>query len=245
LLARGFAPLTPKEGSAGMSGTKASPTSRTGKAAPLRRASRLAKPLDLPEVIHLSGPAIIPPEPPEAEAKTPARKSRSGSDKRARSQVMFVRVTPAEHEEMETAARAEGFDELGTYARTRALAEPESRRGEAHVTTRPKSVPFRVTEEERAQITELADRAGLTPGSYVRLRALKRPVTLTTRRPPVEKAELRRLLGLLGLAGSNINQLARDYNSGREVPDDDARAAIADVQEAARAIIRSLGGRGE
>lgn len=186
------------------------------------------------------------PEPAAAEgaAKEKSAKSRSGSETRARRFVMFVRVTAGEREEMEQAARAAGMD-LGAYARGRALSEPEQRRGEPHTTTRPKSVPFRVTEEERARIGELAGAAGLTAGSYVRARALKRPVTLSTRRPPVEKAELSRLLGLLGLAGSNINQLAREYNSGGEVKDDDLAPALAEVRAAAKEIIRVLGGRGE
>jgi uncharacterized protein (DUF1778 family) len=235
-----------------------------GAARPPRGSARIPKVLDLPEVIYLpemiylSGPVgDDPAEHPDGtaaadlfgdpltEAETSTNRKRSGSEKRVRSLVKFVRVTWAEREEMEQAARAEGLD-VGTYTRQCALAEPERRRGDGPLTTtRSKSVPYRVSPEESDRIDAMADAAGVTSGSYVRLRALKRPMTLTTRRVSAEKAELSRLLALLGPASSNVEELARAKESGAGVPDGDARGAIAEIREAARAIIRSLGGRGE
>ena len=191
---------------------------------------------ELPDVIHLPGPA----------APSPARKpARRGSETRVRQQAFYVRLTNAERAEIEAAAKAAGFAEVGAYARHMALNNPEQRGSEQHETSRPTRLPFRVTEVERAKIEDRADRAGLTPGSYIRARALQRPVTLTTRRPPIDKADLARLLGLLGLAGSNINQVARQLNSDGAVPLVDVREAIAQVQTAAVAIIESLGRKAE
>jgi len=155
---------------------------------------------------------------------------------------MRFRLTQAEHAELQEAARAAGV-EIGAYARAQALTPPENRGSAPHETTRPQMVPFRVTPEERAQIEDAADRAGLSTGSYVRARALQRAVTLTTRRPPVERTELARLLGLMGKVGGNLHQLVRGLNFGRTVPLVDARDAIAGVEAAAAEIIRTLGRR--
>jgi uncharacterized protein (DUF1778 family) len=185
-----------------------------------------------------------PAEPkPEAVADAPspkAKASRSGSEKRARSQVLYVRLTDSERREIEAAAKAVNLDP-GTYARQMALAGPEERGSTPHVTTRPTRLPLRVSEEERAQIDDSANRAGLSTGSYVRAVSLKHPVTLTTRRPPVERAELARLLGLMGNATSNLNQIARRVNMEGEVELIDITAAVTALQEAAGQIIESMG----
>lgn len=47
-------------------------------------------------------------------------------------------------------------------------------------------VPFRVSDAEYAELTQLADRAGLTLGSYIRSRSLEKPTTRARRRPPAE-----------------------------------------------------------
>jgi len=129
-----------------------------------------------------------------------------------------VRFTAAEWADAEREALAAGASSTEAYLREMALTEPETRRGAAHVTKRntPKFIP--ATPEQREQIAALADRAGLSVGSYIRARGLRHPVTLTTRRPPIERAELARLSGLAGNMASNWNQIARVVNTTGNEP---------------------------
>lgn len=75
-------------------------------------------------------------------------------------------------------------------------------------------VPFRVSFDEYTELEALAERAGLTIGSYVRSRSLKKPTTRAIRRPVPEVQKLSKLLADLSRIGSNINQLAKRANSG-------------------------------
>jgi len=77
-------------------------------------------------------------------------------------------------------------------------------------------VPFRVNASERADLEAAADRAGLSLGSYIRARVLTAPTTRATRTPPVNKVALAKLLGEIGRIGGNVNQIARQLNSGRD-----------------------------
>lgn len=77
---------------------------------------------------------------------------------------------------------------------------------------RDKIIGFRATPEEAAIIREDAERAGMTVGAYLRKLALDAPVPRQSRRPPVEKQELARLLGDTGKMGSNLNQIAKRMN---------------------------------
>lgn len=54
-------------------------------------------------------------------------------------------------------------------------------------------IGFRVSDSERAELEEAAERAGLTLGSYVRQRVLTAPKTRAVRRPPIEKLFLYRV----------------------------------------------------
>ncbi len=75
-------------------------------------------------------------------------------------------------------------------------------------------VPFRVSFDEYTELETLAERAGLTIGSYVRSRSLEKPTTRAVRRPVPEVQKLSKLLADLSRIGSNINQLAKRANSG-------------------------------
>jgi hypothetical protein len=83
---------------------------------------------------------------------------------------------------------------------------------------RQKQVFFRVTDVERAEIEARAERAGLTVAGYLRAAVFgaATPQPRAARRPPVEKETLLRLLAELGKVGSNINQIARRLNQGKE-----------------------------
>jgi hypothetical protein len=104
-------------------------------------------------------------------------------------------------------------------------------------------IGFRATAEERAQIEANAGRAGLTVGSYVRSRSLKKPTTRAVRRAPVETAQLAQLLGLLGAAGGELQRLAAIPGNGGDNRGEEVNLAIADFRAAASAILRALGKR--
>lgn len=100
----------------------------------------------------------------------------------------------------------------------------------------------RLTPDERAQLDAAAERASLPVGAFIRLQCLGEAGPRAARRPPVERAALSQLLGQLGKAGSNLNQIARALNMGEEPPADIA-AAVAAIREAALAISATLRGK--
>jgi hypothetical protein len=106
---------------------------------------------------------------------------------------------------------------------------------------RPPIIGFRATDEERAQIEAAAERAGLTVGSYVRSRALERPQTRAVRRPPVETAQLAKLLGMLGVLGGQIQALAQEH--GADVGPAQLEETMAAFRDAAAGILLAIGKR--
>lgn len=113
----------------------------------------------------------------------------------------------------------------------------KSRRGSE---TRKKSIPVtsRYDETEFAELDEAASRAGVTRASYQRIQSLSEPKTRSTRRAPIERELLAKVLGQLGKIGSNLNQLARAANVGETdraeivVAVAELRALVPDVQDA-------------
>jgi hypothetical protein len=102
---------------------------------------------------------------------------------------------------------------------------------------------FRATPEERASIRAAAEKAGFTASSYIRAQALKKPTTRAVRRPPVETAQLAQLLGLIGVAGSELRRIAQTLPEGTLPPASEITAAIVELREAARVIMRLMGKR--
>lgn len=100
---------------------------------------------------------------------------------------------------------------------------------------------IRFTPEERATIDGMANRAGLTPGSYGRQVLLGAPAPRQVRRPPVERRELARLLGEIGHVGGNLNQIARYMNFGRGIDEFELKQAIAGLSLVRGAILTALG----
>lgn len=103
-------------------------------------------------------------------------------------------------------------------------------------------VPFRVSPDEYVELTELADRAGLTIGSYVRSQALEKPVTRARRRPAVEQVAVSQLIGELGRVKNNLNQLAKKANSGNFVTHEilAALAVIQEIGHTAKQLMRNV-----
>ena len=107
---------------------------------------------------------------------------------------------------------------------------------------RQKRITPRLTDGEYALITAAADRAGLTVNSYARAQILAKPATRARRVPPVNRTELARLLGLVNLLGSNVNQIARQLNSGRDAEEiGELAATLRAVREMRDAVLLALG----
>jgi hypothetical protein len=103
-------------------------------------------------------------------------------------------------------------------------------------------VHVRCNSAEHAAITAAAAQRGLTAGPYLRSLALGDAGPRARRRPPEGRAELARVLGLLGNYGSNLNQLARVANSNGELPTEAALTEIArHVLEMRGAVMSALG----
>lgn len=110
--------------------------------------------------------------------------------------------------------------------------------------TRKKSIPVtsRYDEAEFAELEEAASRAGLTRASYQRVQSLAVPKTRSTRRAPIDREMLAKLLGQLGKIGSNLNQIARAANMDRaELAG--IEAAIAEIRGLVPAIQDALRGK--
>lgn len=100
---------------------------------------------------------------------------------------------------------------------------------------------IRLSPEERQAIDLSAGEVGLTAGSYARQLILGASPPRQVRRPPLERRELVRLLGHVGHIGSNINQLAKDRNTGVLVYDGEIAAAGRAVIEMRDALLTALG----
>src|SRR3989304_1834872 len=71
----------------------------------------------------------------------------------------------------------------------------------------------RLTDEEFADISARADKAGLAVAAFMRAAVLGTPGPRAQRRPPADHRALRQILGQVGRIGNNINQIARALNS--------------------------------
>lgn len=106
---------------------------------------------------------------------------------------------------------------------------------------RPEKVTFRVSDAERNEIDAAADRAGLTVGSYVRMRALASPETRAVKTPRVNKVLLSQMLGQLGRVGGNIHQIVKRMNYKEGVESAALVDALSDFKEVAAAIMQTMG----
>jgi hypothetical protein len=102
-------------------------------------------------------------------------------------------------------------------------------------------IDVRLTPTEHAEICDKAERAGLRAGSYARDVLLGAPAPRQVRRPPIERQELSRLLGEIGKVGSNLNQLARDANTGNSPEGGAILSVLASLVEVRTAILKALG----
>ena len=106
---------------------------------------------------------------------------------------------------------------------------------------RGRMLAIRLTDAEADQLQAVANRAGLSLGGFARQALLDAPPPRASRRPPIERVELAKLLAHVGKLGSNINQLAKYGNLGRLVEDPHLAAAAADIAALRAVIMEALG----
>jgi len=112
--------------------------------------------------------------------------------------------------------------------------------GKSEKRQRDALLQVRLTAAERATLDAAAERAGLSLAGYARSTLLSAPPVRQARRPPVERAELARLLAQLGKIGSNVNQIARVLNSDGDTPPELA-GVPEDIAIMRAAIMAALG----
>ena len=121
--------------------------------------------------------------------------------------------------------------------------------GETHMSggsnkrKRTKFVIARLSDEEHAAISALADKSGLSPGAMVRQTLLHIAPHTSMRRPSVDTKLLAKVLAELGKIGSNINQIAYHLNAGRpgDVMEGSIEAALNELLEWRMALMQALG----
>ena len=105
-----------------------------------------------------------------------------------------------------------------------------------------KSFPIRFTPGQFEQLDRKASDAGMSVGAFARTVLLGDAGPRAVKRPPVQKAELARLLGELGKVGSNINQIARAFNQHHVSPTVTELSGIkSDLVAMRAAIMQALG----
>ena len=123
-------------------------------------------------------------------------------------------------------------------------AQPKPRRSGSERRQKGRIVPFRVSATEYEELDALAEREGLTIGSYVRSRVLTIPTTRAIRRPVAEVKLLTSMLAELHKIGSNINQTARRINMGDTPLATELRSSLAACGELARRVTDILNRNG-
>lgn len=108
---------------------------------------------------------------------------------------------------------------------------------------RTKFVIARLTPDEHAAITTLADKRGMSPGALIRQTLLKVPPGPNVRRPTADTKLLAKALAELGKIGSNINQIAYHLNAGRpgDRIEDSLDAALRELLEWRTVLMQALG----
>ena len=76
---------------------------------------------------------------------------------------------------------------------------------------------FKVKPADRARIVADAKAAGLMTGSYIRSRLLDAPITGVTYRRSQFQRTAKHLIGQIGRAGNNMNQIAARMNGGQYI----------------------------
>jgi hypothetical protein len=107
--------------------------------------------------------------------------------------------------------------------------------------SRPAPFTVRLTSEERAELERRAERAGLSLGGYFKSATFNTPPPPQSRRPPVDRTELAKLLAAIGRIGNNVNQLARVANAGSWPESKELSKACAEIKLIRITLMKALG----
>jgi len=104
---------------------------------------------------------------------------------------------------------------------------------------RNRRITVRLDDDEFTIVIDKADKAGMCLGSLIRRKILDEPAPCSTRRPPVDKKELARMIGLLGETAEALRQ----YCKANNVPPDNPYviAAHRDLAEMRYMCLIALG----
>ena len=123
------------------------------------------------------------------------------------------------------------------------MTEPKETPAKKHGSeTRQKTgwLHVRVSPEERAEIEAAAEAEGLTVGSFIRDKMLKKIATRPRRRPSLDRVLLGQILGQLGKLGGNLNQIARRLNEGKGVGAERINAASDEVLQLRDELLKAI-----
>lgn len=93
-------------------------------------------------------------------------------------------------------------------------------------------------------LTQIAENAKLSKSELIRTLLLDKKIKVTYE-VVMDNSEIRELIGSFGKIGSNLNQIAKYYNSGGERSlsmDDEIRQCISALFELRKTVLKVLGG---
>lgn len=105
---------------------------------------------------------------------------------------------------------------------------------------RTKLLSVRLTKDELAKLKSLAEKAGTSAPAFLRAAAFERHVPHVPRRQPVSEADLSRILDQCKHVGSDINEIAKRLNSGRNVDAGEISSALAAWLDLSNTILTAL-----
>ena len=96
---------------------------------------------------------------------------------------------------------------------------------------RTKMLGVRLTKEEFAKLTLLANEAGTSAPAFLRAAALAGPTSHVPRRSPASHEALSRILDRYEVIGNDINEIAKRLNSGGGFDPEELRKALVALLE--------------
>jgi hypothetical protein len=121
----------------------------------------------------------------------------------------------------------------------KAAAKPKRSGSETRQATA--RVTIRLTPEQRRQLDEWANSAGLACGSYARAKLFTGQPIRAARVPSIERQALAQLLAQLGRLNGNVYQISRASNFGEWYHPDDLKDALKQITELRSALLTALG----
>ncbi len=106
---------------------------------------------------------------------------------------------------------------------------------------RNERVIFRLTSEERSDFEDRCQASGVSKSDYFRKQCLQNAPLRKRKSLNVDRQVLIACLGQLGKTGSNLNQIAKEYNMGYLPSNDELDIALVELRKTLLQIRKSLG----